>query len=982
MSSSDSRPSPPSAIKNKPTESLRPESDASFPVVGIGASAGGLEAIRDLFKHLPADTGMAFVLISHLSPQHHSALAELISRSTAMEVSEVTDGMAVEPNRVYVIPPNAAMTVSEGILRLEHRSERGVHMPIDLFLKSLAEGEREMAFSIILSGTGSDGALGTGAIKANGGITFAQEAQTAKYDGMPSSAIASGNVDLVLSPEGIAHELVRIARDFHRVGHHVAKPVSERRKQTEEVLAVVRNATGVDFTNYKHSTIDRRLRRRVLLRKADGLADYLEYLQGDPGETSALYQDLLINVTSFFRDPEAFEALKSEVFPRIMQSRSPEAPIRIWVPGCSGGEETYSLATVLMEFLGAKSSSIPVQLYGTDLGEKSIDKARAGFYTENEVVPVSPERLASFFTKARGGYQISKRIRDICVFSRQNIFADPPFSQMDLISCRNVLIYMEQDLQQRVVPILHYALKPEGFLFLGSSEGIGRFSDLFEVADKKHKIYKKKWAAERPYLAKFPTRPTKVLPHPGTIRDDSGPENELQREFDRQLLASYPQAAVVIDDDAYVLQSRGDTSPFLRLPPGRASLNLLKMAREGLFYDLRSAINKVKKNKESVRREGLQVKHNRNYKTVSFEVSPLQPPSGGSACCMVVFKDETPASLPSSKTKTSGKAPGKRARGSDAARVIELERELAAVKEHLQSTIEAHEASGEELQSATEEILSSNEELQSTNEELETAKEELQSGNEELNTLNDELRHRNADLSERNSDLANLLEAIRIPIVFVGADLRVRRLTSTATGAFRVIPSDMGRPIADIKHNLAIPNLEALIRQAIDDLTPTEREVQDTDGHWFSLQIRPYRTGENKIEGAVLSLLDIDAVKCNERHLKIIIESVPESLLVLDGELRVLLANNAFCETFKVTQDQTLNYPLYRLGNEQWNIKQLRGLLEEVLPKNRQVTGYEVEHDFPDIGHKWMSVNARQIEDSSRPGQKLILLAIDDITSR
>ena len=683
-----------------------------------------------------------------------------------MPVSEARDGIAVEPDHVYIIPPNASLAIQDGLLAVTPRV-RDHHAPIDFFFQALSRNQNNTAIGVVLSGTGTDGTLGLRAIKAEGGITFAQDTQSAVFGGMPHSAIASGNVDFVLSPQGIARELARIAGD-----PYVAEP---KEVETEEaspelvlkateapglgmLFAALRTATGVDFTHYKRSTILRRIRRRMLVHQMDKVTDFGNYLKKNPAEVAALYQDLLINVTEFFRDPEVFASLTNQVFPEIIKSRQADDAIRIWAPGCSSGEEAYSLAIALLEFLGETAVNTRIQLFGTDLSEKAIEQARAGVYPESIVAAVSKERLRRFFSRVEGGYRVSQTIREMCVFARHNIFADPPFSHMDLISCRNVLIYMDSVLQKQVMPIFHYALNPNGVLMLGSSEGIGSFSNLFESVDKRHKLYSKKWMPGHTRFDfaahSFPA----VVPQRATTGSERGDAPELQKELDRVLLANYAPTAVLVSDDLEVLQSRGDTSPYLKLPGGKPSLNLLKMAREGLGFELRNALAAVKQQKAPFRKEGIRIKSGDRTRNVGIEVTPLKLALVNDPCFVVVFDETSPAS--SSAMQTAGPiAAGQASETSEveAARNQQLEQELTNTKESLQSVIEKQEASNEELQAANEEISSANEELQSTNEELETSKEELQSTNEELNTVNDELRARNTELNQLSNDLANLL---------------------------------------------------------------------------------------------------------------------------------------------------------------------------------------------------------------------------------
>jgi two-component system CheB/CheR fusion protein len=833
-----------------------------FMIAGIGASAGGLEACSSLLESLPGELGLALIIVQHLAPKHDSFLPELLAARAKMPVVQVTEGIKVEANRVYVIPPNVHMHIADGNLHLVARPEdRTQHMPVDSFFRSLAEYAQSRAIGIILSGTASDGAIGVREIKGAGGITIVQDPHTAKSDGMPRAAISTGAVDLVLPPQGIADELVRIAS--HPLVRGEARKTTELTGMDEQlprIFSMLRNATGVDFTHYKQPTIKRRLQRRMVLHKLETLQDYIKFLQQNPGEVNGLYQDILIHVTRFFRDPESFQVLAQKAFASMNQNRGTESPIRIWVPGCATGEEAYSVAIALQEYLGDQASGTPIQVFGTDVSEVAIDHARAGIYPESISGDVSAERLRRFFTRTDGGFRINKTIRDLCIFARQDITRDPPFSKLDLILCRNVLIYLGGNLQKRLMGVFHYALKNTGFLMLGSAETVGAGADYFGVVDKRYKLYSKKLVGEHVDV-EFPignyshgtpraTKTAPVEPRPSSI----------QSEANHIILSRYSPAGVVVDDDLQIVQFRGQTGKFLEPPPGDPSLNLLKMAREGLLYGIRTALHEVRKLGEAVRREGLRVRTNGGMTPVAIEVVPLRGVPGDRHF-LVLFEEEAGHKDGDAKHRAAesvnraGKGKGKPDKQNHRNR--ELEKELAASREYLQSIIQDLEAANEELQSANEEILSANEELQSTNEELDTAKEELQSTNEELNTVNEELQSRNEELSHVNSDLINLLANVQIAIVMVSNDLRVRRFTPMAERVLNLIPTDVGRPISDIKPNIDCPNLEAQITEAVDSMSVKESECRDRNGKLYSLRIRPYKNIENRIDGAVIALFEI-----------------------------------------------------------------------------------------------------------------------------
>jgi two-component system CheB/CheR fusion protein len=856
---------------NRPTEgqeqqtpSAQRGSGREFPIVGIGASAGGLEAFTAFLKALSPNLGMAFVLVPHLDPSRKSAFTEILSRATSMPVMQITHGTQVQPNHVYVIPPNRDLTIEKGVLQLSERMEpRSMNTTVDIFLRSLAADRGTNAIGVILSGTASDGTLGLTAIKGEGGITFAQDSHSAKYDGMPASAIASGCVDMVLPPEGIAQELAHI-HDHPFVAGSYPEPARDGETPADinmaQVFRLLRRATKVDFSEYKPPTIGRRIHRRMVLHRMETLSEYVGLLHRDRNEVNALYQDLLINVTSFFRNPEAFEALKHVVYPAILQARnSNQGPLRIWVPGCSTGEETYSHAISLMEFLGEERTEIPIQIFGTDLSEVAVQRARAGIYKESIATDVGPTRLRRFFHKSDSGYQISKTVRDLCIFSTQNVFSDPPFSRMDLVSCRNVMIYLGQSLQKRIIPIFHYALNPTGFLMIGNTEGLlGAGLELFEVADKKSKIYRKRLVTN-PVTFGFsigqPERETRgaaVPSAPARQPEQAKAPLELQREADRLLLARYSPPAVVINEQLEILQSRGRTGSFLELPAGKASLNLLKMARPGLLFELQSAVDEARKTGSETRRENVRVEDEGGTRLITIRVIPFRTPIQDHHSFLTVFEPIPPESI--AEVVSRPLAPSEESEKDS--QIAQLKQEIAATKEYLQAIIESQEATNEELQSANEEVQSGNEELQSTNEELQTSKEELESANEELHTVNEEMQHRNELLTQLNNDLTNLVNSIHLALVMIGPDLSVRRFTQQASSVLGLMASDLGRPIPRLKLKIDSANLEQMMLDVIQDVQAKQFDVQDQEGNWCRLRITPYRTLDNRIEGVVLTVVE------------------------------------------------------------------------------------------------------------------------------
>ena len=780
-----------------------------------------------------------------------------------MPVLQIADKTQVEPDHVYVIPPNCDLTIAHGTLHVQDRAEpRSVNTTVDIFLRSLAADQGPNAIGVILSGTASDGTDGLTAIKGEGGITFAQDTRSAKYDGMPASAIAAGCVDLILPPEAIAQELARIRQHPLVGGSYPGQADGEMAGDTTmaQIFRLLRRVTKVDFSEYKPPTIGRRIHRRMVLHRIEKLSEYVSLLHRDRNEVHALYQDLLINVTSFFRNPDAFETLKQVVYPAIVEARNnaSRSPIRIWVPGCSTGEETYSHAISLVEFLGEERAEIPIQIFGTDLSESAIQRARAGMYKESIEADVSAARLRRFFQKTETGYQISKTIRDLCIFSQQNIFNDPPFSRMDLVSCRNVMIYLSQPLQKRVIPIFHYALNPTGFLMIGSSEGLlGAGNDLFAMADKKQKIYRKRLVSSPAGFSFFvgrsepePEQTEAPAPQPRFPEAAKAPV-ELQREADRLLLARYAPPAVVINEQFEILQSRGRTGPFLELPSGKASLNLLKMARPGIAFELHKAIEEARKTGIETSRENVELQDDAGTRVTTVRVIPFRTPVQQHNSFLTIFEPKaapTDASAPFQPLAPAEESEKDR-------QIAHLKQELGATKEYLQSIIESQEATNEELQSANEEIQSGNEELQSTNEELQTSKEELESANEELHTVNEEMQHRNELLSQLNNDLTNLLNSINVATVMVGADLSVRRFTPQATAILGLMASDVGRPIPRLRLKIDTVTLERMMLDVMTEAQPRQFEIQDHEGRRHGLRINPYRTLDDRIDGVVLSIV-------------------------------------------------------------------------------------------------------------------------------
>jgi two-component system CheB/CheR fusion protein len=948
---------------------------------------------------------MAFVLVQHLAPDHKSILTDLVKRYTRMQVFEVEDGMAVRPDCVYIIPPNRDMAFLNGALQLlDPAAPRGQRLPIDFFFRSLAQDQHERAVCIVLSGTGSDGTLGVRAVKGEGGMVMAQNPESTEYDGMPRSACATGLVDYTLPPAEMPAQLIAYAAHaFGKIPRPEPTPGAKAEDTMKKIFVILRAQTGHDFSLYKQNTITRRIERRLAVHQIARLDEYVRFLQQTPVEVEALFRDLLINVTSFFRDPEAFKALREQVIPRLFNNKSAGSAIRVWVPGCSTGEEAYSIAILLQERMETLKQSFKVQVFATDIDAQAIDQARAGVYPASIVPDVTPERLSRFFSLEPdgGSYRIHKGIRDLMVFSEQDVIKDPPFSKLDLISCRNVLIYMGTELQKKLIPLFHYALNPLGVLFLGTSETVGDFgSDIFDTLDRKAKLYGRKEGvigAYRPVGKFLPplTEGAAVLRHAGKAPAEI--RFPLRELTERSLLEQYAPAGALVDEHGDILYLHGRTGMYLEPAPGESGMNILKMAREGLRRELAFALRKAAADKGAVRREGLRVKTNGDFTAVDLTVSPVPPdastPAG--ANLFLVTLEAPPAAGKKGPAKPSGaipeQRPDKRAAGDDA-RIETLKRALRAKEEYLQNTNEELETANEELKSSNEEMQSVNEELQSTNEELETSKEELQSVNEELATVNAELQVKVADLSRANNDMNNLLAGTGIGTIFVDHQLYVRRFTPAVTQMINLILTDVGRPIGHIVSNLTgYDRLLEDVQAVLDSLVPREVEVRTKAGAWYLMRIQPYRTQENVIEGAVITFTDISKqVEAREQLQGLqrgaleartlaegVIDTVREPLLVLNAELKVISANSSFYEYFKAKPEETIGRRVYDLGNGQWNIPKLRTLFEELLPEKTVFNGYEVTHDFPAIGRRAMVLNAREVRQKEGK-ERLILLAMEE----
>ena len=959
----DSKQSPPADA-----EESRP------PVVAIGASAGGLQALKAFFDALPTDTGMAFVVLMHLSPEHTSNLADILQNHTSLSVTRIEDGMKLEPNGVYVLPPKTELYIEAGRLQLVEVTHRE-HQPgvIDTFFEALAKDQGEQAIGMILSGTGSDGQKGIRAIKEQGGFTMVQDPGQAEHGGMPRHAIETDLVDVVAPVEMLAADLMRYwSRAAEVQMKEEAKDFPEEdEKLLRKILEHVYAESGHDFSNYKRSTIMRRIARRLTAHRLQKLDEYLKLLRRDADEVDALFKEFLISVTSFFRYPEAFEALKKDVIPKLFEGKDFSDQVRVWSVGCATGEEVYSLAMLLHEYADQLQRAPEIQIFATDISEDALETARNGVYPEAATADLTSEQVERYLVEEGQHYRIRRELREMILFADHDLLEDPPFSKLDLVSCRNLLIYLNRTMQEYVFKLLHYALRPGGYLLLGMSESVTSASRLFSEIDRKHALYKRRPSVqlERP-VPLFPLQKRinqEVTAELGQAPKQKSPETV--EELHHRLLVD-EVASIVVDEDYNILHLTDRAARYLGYKGGTPSHNVLEAVPRKLRTELRSGLYQAFEKGKETKQKQVEVEFQGTLKQLTVRVSPGGEVKSFAQIILIETKSPQQPTEIEAEEEPSAK------------HVAQLEEELRKTKEQLEATIEEYETTTEEMESSNEELLSMNEELQSKNEEIETSKEEVQSVNEELEATNQELIHKVEELRRTNSDLQNLMEATDIATLFLDRQLCIKRMTPRVQELFNVRPDDTGRPLSDFSHNLGYDRLIDDANQVLDRLQPIEREVEGKDGKWFLVQLRPYRTLEDKIDGVVITFVNITEMKAVHReaeeareYAEEIVDTVQTSLLVLDEDLRVKTANDAFYETFQVEPDDTVGTLVYDLGNQQWDIPELRTLLRDILQESEVVTDYVVEHKFESLGHRIMHLNARRIDN-----RELILLSIEDVT--
>ena len=931
---------------------------AGFPIVGIGASAGGLETLNAFFSVMPPDSNMAFVVIQHLSPEHKSIMASLLDKHTRMPVRQIKDGMKLEPGHVYLNPPGKNVAVFNSSLHLLKPVKSGaINMPIDFFFRSLSEDQGEKAIGVILSGTASDGTLGIKSIKGEGGMAMVQQPDTAKYDGMPRSAIETGLIDFILPVEKMPETLMGyVQHPFLESPGKIKLTQPSIKNQIQKIFALIRTATGHDFSHYKQSTIGRRIEHRLAIHQIKTLSDYILYIQANPSEIDALFKNLVIGVTSFFRDPDAWAVLEQQELPKLLRQKEHDAAIRFWVAGCSTGEEAYSLAMILFETMDKVKRHFNVQIFATDIDASAVETARRGVYPESIGADVSPKRLKKYFTKEENGFKVKKHIRDMVVFSIQNIVKDPPFSRLDLASCRNLMIYLDNVLQKKIIPMFHYTLNPGGILFLGTSESIGDCTDLFHPLDPKWKIFERK----KGVLDRFMDYPREIN-YGAQSRIESDEDIKLtatsgmQAVVEKAILDKYAPAGALINDKYEILHFVGNTDRYLMPPTGKPSFNILNMAREGLKNQLTKTLHKAVHEKRETTCKGVRVRYNDALYIIDISAKPMTDKGMPMGFMLVIFEDKTPANV------SDGKKHGTLTANKQAPVLQSLEYELQSTREYLQATIE-------ELKSSNEEMQSVNEELQSTNEELETSREELQSTNEELGTVNAELQIKVDEFTKANDDMNNLLAATEIASIFVDTGLCIKRYTPTAAGIIRLIRTDIGRPLNDLKTSFPDIDLAGQAGNVLKDLNTVEMEILSKDLTWYDMKIMPYRTVENVIDGVVITFIDISKIKQADkiRRLATVLEDSNDAITLVDLRGNILAWNKGAHRMYGWTEYEALRMNIASLLTDD-NQGEVESIIKKI-KKGETITSFKSRQKTKDgkFLDVWVTITAL-MDESGKP---------------
>ncbi|MDR4497518.1 MAG: PAS domain-containing protein [Candidatus Scalindua sp.] len=901
------------------------ENNNLIPVIGIGASAGGLEALEGFFVNMPPESDMAIVIVQHLAPNYKSIMGSLLKKYTRMKILDIEDGMTIEPNCVYLNPPDMDVAVINRTFQLvKPLKSHAVRLPIDYFFRSLSEERCIKAICIVLSGTGTDGTLGLKAIKGEGGMAMVQDEGQAKYNSMPRSAINTGLVDYVLPVEKMPYAIAKYLKHPFSIQVETGDGTTEQNyiNSVAKILIHIRSMTGQDFSNYKQNTIRRRIERRMAIHQIDKISHYLDYIRESPSEVKTLYKDLLIGVTNFFRDHEAFDILAKEVISEIIKKKKSDT-IRIWVPGCATGEEAYSIAMIFAELLEKSQKHFTIQIFGTDIDEDSIEYARAAVYPESIAADISRKRLKRFFIKEDSTYKIKKQIREMLVFATQSLIKDPPFSRLDLVSCRNVLIYMDRVLQKRIVPIFHYTLNKGGYLFLGSSETIGEFSDLFTTENSKWKIYRRLGVDVKKDQGDTFTKDSEMFKNMQEGETRKYPKvTNIYKMAEREILNEYAPPFVLINDKHEILYVNGKIHKYLRMPVGVPEFNIQKMVHEDLRYKLTVILHKLRKKRETVVSSGIKIRDNGIFLTVDVTVKPFSAGKESENLIMIIFEEKEPPEVAVKRKNISVKS-----RKEDP-HITNLKLELKSAKEYLQATIEELETSNEELQSTNEEMQSTNEELQSTNEELETSKEEQQSTNEELETVNSELQNKVNELSRANNDLNNLLASTEIATIFLDTKLRIVRFTPSMTKLFNVLPSDLNRPISDITSKFNSETLYQDAETVLNTLIQRVSEIQTGDKIFYSVRVLPYRTVENIIDGVVITFTDVTNLRCI-RRLATVVKDSNDAITVHDLDGRITAWNRAAEVMYGYSEDEALKMNIYKIVPED-KMNEYRKKLKEI----------------------------------------------------